>query len=172
MLKGSQAPTVSRSPLDLYRIRRTEQHPCQSVSLRPFPVSQFPMLATSTFSLKRWDEKPFDEIDGGPKITRASVLYEFEGELSGEGRLEYLMSYLPDSTATFVGYQRFVGQLGSRQGSFVFQHGGHFANGVASDTWRVVAGSGTGDLAGIRGQVDFSAPHQDRYEIILEYELG
>src|SRR6188508_314641 len=127
MLKGSQAPTVSRSPLDLYRIRRTEQHPCQSVSLLPFPVSQFPMLATSTFSLKRWDEKPFDEIDGGPKITRASVLYEFEGELSGEGRLEYLMSYLPDSTATFVGYQRFVGQLGSRQGSFVFQHGGHFA---------------------------------------------
>ena len=130
------------------------------------------MLATSTFSLKSWDEKPFDEIDGGPKLARASVLYQFEGELSGEGRLEYLMTYLPDRTAAFVGYQRFVGRLGSRQGSFVFQHAGRFADGVASDTWRVVAGSGTGDLAGLRGQVDFSAPHQDRYEIILEYELA
>jgi len=130
------------------------------------------MLATSTFSLKRWDEKPFDEIDGGPKLTRASVLYEFEGELAGEGRLEYLMTYLPDTSAVFTGYQRFVGRVGNRDGSFIFQHGGRFAAGVASDTWVVVAGSGTGDLAGIRGQVDFSAGHQDRYEIILDYELG
>ena len=52
------------------------------------------------------------------------------------------------------------------------QHAGRFADGVASDTWRVLAGSGTGDLAGLRGQVDFSAGHQDRYEIIFEYELG
>ena len=172
MLSGSQAWAVSRSPLDSYRIRVR-----RGTSVMPSPVSRFPsppisMLATSTFSLKSWDEKPFDEIDGGPKLTRASVLYEFEGELSGEGRLEYLMTYLPDRTASFVGYQRFVGQLGSRQGSFVFQHAGRFADGVASDTWRVLAGSGTGDLAGIHGQVDFSAPHQDRYEIILEYELG
>jgi hypothetical protein len=26
-------------------------------------------------------------------------------------------------------------------------------------------------MAGIRGQVEFSAPHQDRYEVIFEYEL-
>ena len=130
------------------------------------------MLATSSFSLKHWDEKPYDQIDGGPKLTRASVLYEFEGELTGEGRLEYLMAYLPDTTATFVGYQRFVGRLGSREGSFIFHHAGRFADGVASDTWIVLADSGTGDLAGLRGQVQFSAPHQDRYEIIFEYELA
>ena len=169
MLSGGQASAVSRSPRDSYRIRRTDRH---TFSRFPSPFSRPSMLATSTFSLKSWDEKPFDEIDGGPKLARASVLYEFEGELSGEGRLEYLMTYLPDTTAAFVGYQRFVGQLGSRQGSFIFQHAGRFADGVASDTWRVLAGSGTGDLAGLRGQVDFSAGHQDRYEIIFEYELG
>src|SRR4051812_40724107 len=130
------------------------------------------MLATSAFTLKHWDEKPYDESDGAPRLTRASVLYAFEGELAGEGRLEYLMTYLPDATAMFVGYQRFVGRLGTREGTFIFRHGGRFANGVASDTWTVVEGSGTGALAGIRGQVEFSAAHQDAYEIIFEYELG
>ena len=129
------------------------------------------MLATATFSLKRWDEKPYDEIDGGPKLTRASVLYAFDGEMVGEGRLEYLMSYLADASAVFVGYQRFVGRIGVREGSFIFQHGGRFAAGVATDTWRVVPGSGSGDLTGIQGQVEFSAGHQDKYEIIFEYEL-
>ena len=129
------------------------------------------MLATATFSLKNWDEKPYDQIDGGPKLTRASVLYGFEGELAGEGRLEYLMTYLPDASALFVGYQRFVGRVGNREGSFVFQHGGRFANGVATDTWRVVEGSGTGALAGIRGQIEFAAAHQEHYEVIFEYEL-
>ena len=129
------------------------------------------MLATATFSLKNWDEKPYDQIDGGPKLTRASVLYGFEGELAGEGRLEYLMTYLPDASALFVGYQRFVGRVGNREGSFVFQHGGRFANGVATDTWRVVEGSGTGALAGIRGQIEFAAAHQEQYEVIFEYEL-
>jgi hypothetical protein len=130
------------------------------------------MLAAATFTLKTWEEKPYDEADGAPKLTRASVLYGFEGELSGEGRLEYLMTYLPDASALFVGFQRFVGRVGSREGSFVFQHGGKFANGVASDTWTVVPGSGTGGLASIKGQVEFSASHQDRYEIIFEYDFA
>ena len=130
------------------------------------------MLATSRFALKRWDEKPYDESDGAPKLTRASVLYAFDGELAGEGRLEYLMTYLPDATAVFVGYQRFVGRVGAGEGSFIFRHSGRFANGIASDTWTVVEGSGTGALTGIRGQVEFSAAHQDAYEIIFEYDIG
>ena len=130
------------------------------------------MLATATFSLTRWDEKPYDEADGAPKLTRASVLYGFEGEMAGEGRLEYLMSYLANGSAMFVGFQRFAGRVGGREGTFIFKHGGRFADGVATDTWAVVPGSGTGDLSGITGQVEFSASHQDRYEIIFDYDLA
>jgi hypothetical protein len=115
---------------------------------------------------------PYDEADGAPKLTRASVLYAFEGEIAGEGRLEYLMAYLPDGSAVFVGYQRFVGSVEGRGGSFIFQHGGRFEGGVATDTWQVVPGSGTGDLAGIQGKVEFSEGRRDRYEIILEYTLA
>jgi uncharacterized protein DUF3224 len=130
------------------------------------------MLATATFSLRRWEEKAYDEVDGAPKLARATVVYGFDGELSGEGRLEYLMAYLPDSSALFLGFQRFVGHVGSREGTFIFKHGGRFADGVASDTWTVLPGSGTGGLTGITGQVEFSASHQDRYEIIFEYNLS
>jgi hypothetical protein len=65
-----------------------------------------------------------------------------------------------------------VGRIGSREGTFIFRHGGRFATGVASDTWTVVPGSGTGDLAGISGQVEFSAGHQEKYEVIFEYEIA
>ena len=56
-------------------------------------------------------------------------------------------------------------------GLFVFRHGGRFENGVATDTWTVVPGSGTSGLRGITGQVEFSAGHQARYEIIFEFEI-
>jgi hypothetical protein len=92
--------------------------------------------------------------------------------MAGEGRLEYLMAYLPDASALFIGYQRFVGRVGNREGTFIFQHGGRFAAGVATDTWKVMPGSGTGGLAGISGQVEFSAAHAERYEIIFEYEIA
>jgi hypothetical protein len=36
--------------------------------------------ATATFKVKSWDEKPYDELDEGPKLTRASVTKTFEGE--------------------------------------------------------------------------------------------
>jgi hypothetical protein len=130
------------------------------------------MLATATFALKHWDEKPYDEADGAAKLTRASVLYGFDGEMAGEGRLEYLMAYLPDASALFIGYQRFVGRVGNREGTFIFQHGGRFAAGVATDTWKVMPGSGTGGLAGISGQVEFSAAHAERYEINIEYDIA
>ena len=33
--------------------------------------------ATSTFTVTGWDEKPFDEIEDGPRLTRATVTKNF-----------------------------------------------------------------------------------------------
>ena len=38
---------------------------------------------TATFEVKSWDEKPLDEGDGLPKMTRASVTKEFSGDIEG-----------------------------------------------------------------------------------------
>ena len=94
--------------------------------------------ASATFQVSSWDEKPFNEIDGGPKLTRASVTKTFGGDLEGESTVEYLMVHRADGTADFVGVERVSGSLHGRSGSFVLEHRGSFEGGTAKATCRVV----------------------------------
>ena len=128
-------------------------------------------LANATFAIQSWDEKPYDEMEGGPKLSRASVVRAFTGDIEGESKAEYLMVYRSPEMATFVGTERFVGRVGDRTGSFVFVHRGTFENGVAKDTWVVVTGSGTGDLRGLRGEVHFASGHAATYPILMDYHF-
>lgn len=84
------------------------------------------LQATGLFKITSWDEKPFAEVAGGGKLTRASVIKTYTGEIQGTGTLEYLMAYRLDGNADFFGYERFIGQIGERTGSFVLQHQGVF----------------------------------------------
>lgn len=60
-----------------------------------------------------------------------------------------------DGTASMVSLQRFAGKLNGREGSFVLQ-GSEIVEGVRiKATWFVVPRSGTGDLAGLRGNGGF-----------------
>jgi len=129
--------------------------------------------ATGTFEFKSWDEKPYSEIDGGPKLTHASVANMFRGDIEGEGKLAYLMMYPDDTSATFVGMERVVGRVGDRSGSFVLQHRGTFENGAAKGTVSVLPGSGTGDLRGLRGEGAYVAKEgQSRTAFTLDYDLA
>ena len=127
--------------------------------------------ATATFQVQGWDEKPFSEIDGGSKLTKVSVTKAFKGDIEGVGTLEYLMAYRDDGSASFIGLERVVGSIGDRSGSFVLQHSGTFEGGVATDTWFVVPGSGTGELRGLRGEGGFASAHADEYPITLDYDF-
>ena len=127
--------------------------------------------ATATFEVKAWKEKPYDEIDEGPKLTRASVTKSFSGDIEGEGTVEYLMIHRDDGSASFVGLERVVGRVGDRSGSFVLQHTGTFEGGTAKTTWFVVPGSGTGDLRGLRGEGGFASAHAERYSVTLDYDF-
>jgi hypothetical protein len=129
------------------------------------------MTANGTFELKNWDEKPYNEMEGVPKLTHAVVTQEYKGDIEGEGTLDYLMVYASDSAATFVGLERIVGRLGDRSGSFVLQHTGTFADGIATVNYSVVAGSGTGDLAGLSGQGSFSTGHIQPHPFSLDYSF-
>jgi Protein of unknown function (DUF3224) len=128
--------------------------------------------ATGTFKIQGWDEKPYDEIEGGRKLTQASVKQAFAGDVEGEGAVEWLMCYRPDQTAEFVGLQRIVGQIGGRSGSFVLlQTEGTFDGVKAEGRLSVVPGSGTGELEGLRGGGEFSAPRGGEPSISLEYDF-
>jgi len=127
--------------------------------------------AQATFKIKGWEEHPFDEMEEGPKLTRAKVTKSYNGDIEGEGSVEYLMMHRPDTTASFVGLERVVGSLGGRSGSFVLRHIGTFEDGQATETISVVPGSGTGELSGLRGHGEFSAGHQQAYPITLYYHF-
>ena len=107
--------------------------------------------ATGSFEVKSWDEKPYSEIAGQPKLTHADVVYGYHGDLEGEGTITYLMCYSSNNIAYFIGYEQVTGLLGDRSGSFVLQHNGTFEAGAVKDALTVVPGSATGDLSGLRG---------------------
>src|SRR5437762_7383880 len=108
--------------------------------------------AHARFAIKSWDEKPYSEGRDLPRLTRASVMKTFTGDIEGEGQVEYLMMYRNDGSATFVGLERVVGRIGGKVGSFVLQRSGVFENGQAKESYSVIPGSATGDLRGLRGE--------------------
>ena len=127
--------------------------------------------AKATFDVKAWDEKPYNEMSGLPKLTRVSATKSYQGDIAGEGKLEYLMMYRDDGSASFVGMERVEGSVGGRSGSFVLQHSGTFKSGIATVTLLVVTGSGTGDLRGLRGNGEFSVGHKPPYAVTLDYDF-
>jgi Protein of unknown function (DUF3224) len=128
--------------------------------------------AASTFKIEGWDENPFAEIEGGAKVTQASVKQALSGDIEGEGTVEWLMCYRPDETADFVGLERISGQLGERSGSFVLlQTDGTFDGQEAKGSLSVVPGSGTGELRGLRGTGEFSAPRGGDTSMTLDYDF-
>ena len=127
--------------------------------------------AKSTFQVTNWNEKPFNEMVGGPKLTRARVTQVFRGELEGDATVEYLMVYRGDGTAAFIGVERVIGKLGGKPGSFVLEHEGNFENGKATAKCRVVTGTGTGELVGLQGEGSFEAEGKEG-PFALDYELG
>jgi hypothetical protein len=123
------------------------------------------------FAIKSWDEKPWSEGPGLPKLTRAHVIKTFTGELEGEGQLEYLMAYRADGSASFVGLERIVGALAGKNGTFVLQRIGVFENGTAKESYSVLPGSGSGDLLGLRGEGTSAVGHGMEHPMTLSYDL-
>ena len=107
--------------------------------------------AEGTFTVASWDEDTYQELEGKAKLTRARVGYRLSGGIEGEATWEALMCYRADGTAEYNGLQYVSGQIAGRSGTCVMVADGSFADGAASGTWRVIPGSGTGGLAGLRG---------------------
>lgn len=127
--------------------------------------------STGTYQITGWDEQPYDEKDG-VKLTKATISNGFTGDISGDGKAEYLMAYAGDSYASFVGLQKVTGTVAGRSGSFVLQVSGTYEGGTAKADWFVVPGSGTGELSGLTGRGGYRSSGGTSAEYTLEYSLG
>lgn len=128
--------------------------------------------AASTFEVTTWDEKPYSEIESGPKLTHAHIVKIFHGDLEAESIIDYLMIYSTDGVTRFYGLERVVGRFGDRSGSFVLEHTGTDANSETKDASTIVPGSGTGELSNLRGTGNFTAKREDYpFLFTLDYEF-
>ena len=128
-------------------------------------------IANARFAISSWDEKPYVEGNGQPRLTRATVAKKLTGDIEGESQTEYLMMYRADGTATFVGHERFTGRVAGKSGGFVMQRIGAFEGGQAKETYSVIPGSGTGELRAIRGEGASSVGHGMEHPFTLRYEM-
>ena len=127
--------------------------------------------ANARFAITNWDEKPYSEEQGRPKLTRATVTKTYTGDIEGEGRVEYLMMYRGDGSATFVGLERVVGRVGGKSGSFVLQRTGVYESGLAKESYIVIPGSGTDDLRALAGNGSSAVGHGMEHPFTLAYEF-
>jgi Protein of unknown function (DUF3224) len=129
--------------------------------------------ATGTIEGTKWDEQPWGEVEGAPRLTRVSGTEVFHGDIEGEGTQAFLPFYLDERSGSYTGMERVVGRVGGRSGSFVLRHSGSFEGGVVSGSWSVVPGSGTEELRGLRGEGGFVYQERERQTAFtLDYDFG
>jgi hypothetical protein len=128
--------------------------------------------AAGAFTVVGGDEQTIHEAPGEVKLTRVGGRQRFAGAIQGDGSVEWVFCYRIDGSAVFTGFQRIEGSIDGRLGSLVLESSGDHVGGRSKGTWRVVAGSGTGELSGISGEGTFEAPGGREVAYQLEYRLN
>jgi hypothetical protein len=128
-------------------------------------------VAKGGFEIKDWQEKPTG-AKTGPNLTRASVKQRYTGDIKGTGTIEYVMAYRPDKTAEYTGVEVITGSIGTRKGSIVLLIRGEYDGKEAVTRWQVVPGAGRGDLKGLTGKGEFSAPMGSKGKYTPTYEAA
>jgi len=129
--------------------------------------------AAGTFTVASWEEDTYQDLAGQEKLTKARMGFRLTGDLAGDLVSDSLMYYREDGTAEYTSLQRFTGQIAGRSGACMMIADGGYDGGEARSAWRVIPGSGTGDLAGLVGSgVSVAAAGQPGGTYSLDYELG
>jgi hypothetical protein len=103
--------------------------------------------STTPFSLEGWEPHAVDAVE--PALGRVSFRKIYEGDdLSGTA----VATMLNCGQVAYTAMERVTGTLGGRKGSFVLVHGAGPES--ESSMGVIVAGSGTGELAGLTGRVE------------------
>lgn len=129
------------------------------------------MNARGTFEITMQAEPPYD-VEGGVALGRATFDKRFSGALTAESRVQ-MLSCLDGArkAGAYVAMERIRGTLEGKTGSFVVAHLGERTEQSQSLTVLIAPGSGTGELAGIRGRMQIEIVEgQHFYEIDWHFE--
>lgn len=125
--------------------------------------------ADAVITVRTYQPSTYDGPAEGPELSRIHVEESFAGDISGDGVVEFLQAGQADGSASFVGIERVAGELGGRRGTFLLQDAGTVQDNIVSGDWFVIPGSGTGELANLRGEGGFRANLGEGAQVHLDY---
>ena len=111
------------------------------------------MTITGTFEITVTPEPPFDTFDG-VSLSRVTVDKKFSGPLDATSKVYMVAARTKIPTSGGYGaVERVTGVLAGKRGTFVLVHMGVMSGGSQTVTVLVVPDSGTGELAGLSGNM-------------------
>jgi Protein of unknown function (DUF3224) len=127
--------------------------------------------AKGAFTVDSWDaQDPFDDTDGTQRA-RVRITKTFSGDLAGTSDADLITVGTAAGPAAYVAIERFEGTLSNRKGGFVLQHSAGATTGESWLVWKIVEGTGTGELTGIRGEGEIIRAEDGSHSYRLDYEL-
>lgn len=127
--------------------------------------------ARGTFEITM-KQPPAGEGVGRMAVGRMLLDKQFSGDLVGVGQGEMLSAGNPAAgSAGYVAIEHVTGTIGSMAGSFALMHTGVMHGGENTLAITIVPGSGTDQLAGIRGQMKLDIVER-KHHYVLEYEFA
>ena len=127
------------------------------------------LRARGPFEVKVTPQAP--DGDSDPTLGRFALDKRFHGELEATSRGEMLTASTETAgSAGYVAVERVTGTLRDRAGSFSLQHSGTMTRGTPRLSITVVPDSGTGALAGLKGEMAIEIT-DGKHFYDLEYTL-
>ena len=129
---------------------------------------------TIPFQVTLWDVKAYDEQPDIPTLSRGTVKKSFDADdCKGASAGDILMySSAADRSAAYTVLDKFTVEIEGRKGSFVAIHGAtHSPTETSRALGKILPNSGTGELKGIGGTIEF-VQNENGKNIILEYDLA
>ena len=127
--------------------------------------------ATGSFEVKLNPQTQDGEFDDS-SLARLSLDKQFWGNLEGTSRGQMMSAGTAvQNSAGYVALERVSGTLQGRTGTFVLQHSSTMTRGEPQQSITVVPDSGTGELAGLAGQMTIRI-EGGKHFYDLEYSLA
>jgi len=116
--------------------------------------------------------KPFAvEAAPDPSFGHMAIDKQFHGDIEGSSKGEMMASNSPQGSGSYVALERVTATLRGRSGSFVLVHQGSMTRGADFKlNISVVPESGTGQLAGLSGQLTITIT-EGKHFYDFEYSL-
>jgi len=127
---------------------------------------------SGTFTLDAWDQQDDEPGADGLTVGRALVTKTFDGDLVGTSWARLVLVGTTSGSRAYSGFEQVTGTVAGRTGTFVLRHA---AEGDATGgwmTWTVLPGSGTGELAGVRGEGQITRHDDGSHSYWLDLTLA